>query len=178
MRGPAGPDEKGGLGEEMTERVEEVVRSSGKEDATPAPISVTLCAGVGEVGLVEDNDAPRVGNDVGVIGPLLTTSAAGSSSFAFGSSSFAFGSSPFAFGSSSFAMSSSIRSCLLGSPTVGGGVSLESMSPISSIAPPSNSVSSAIETEDEYGRVGVAPREGDRSGRAGVLLDGEEDTGE
>lgn len=164
MRGPAGPDEKGGLGEEMTERVEEVVRSSGKEDATPAPISVTLCAGVGEVGLVEDNDAPRVGNDVGVIGPLLTTSAAGSSSFAFGSSS--------------FAMSSSIRSCLLGSPTVGGGVSLESMSPISSIAPPSNSVSSAIETEDEYGRVGVAPREGDRSGRAGVLLDGEEDTGE
>lgn len=164
MRGPAGADEKGGLGEEMTERVEEVVRSSGKEDATPAPISVTLCAGVGEVGLVEDNDAPRVGNDVGVIGPLLTTSAAGSSSFAFGSSS--------------FAMSSSIRSCLLGSPTVGGGVSLESMSPISSIAPPSNSVSSAIETEDEYGRVGVAPREGDRSGRAGVLLDGEEDTGE
>lgn len=157
MRGPAGPDEKGGLGEEMTERVEEVVRSSGKEDATPAPISVTLCAGVGEVGLVEDNDAPRVGNDVGVIGPLLTTSAAGSSSFA---------------------LSSSIRSCLLGSPTVGGGVSLESMSPISSIAPPSNSVSSAIETEDEYGRVGVAPREGDRSGRAGVLLDGEEDTGE
>lgn len=171
MRGPAGPDEKGGLGEEMTERVEEVVRSSGKEDATPAPISVTLCAGVGEVGLVEDNDAPRVGNDVGVIGPLLTTSAAGSSSFAFGSSSFAFG-------SSAFALSSSIRSCLLGSPTVGGGVSLESMSPISSIAPPSNSVSSAIETEDEYGRVGVAPREGDRSGRAGVLLDGEEDTGE
>lgn len=164
MRGPAGADEKGGLGEEMTERVEEVVRSSGKEDATPAPISVTLCAGVGEVGLVEDNDAPRVGNDVGVIGPLLTTSAAGSSSFAFGSSS--------------FAMSSSIRSCLLGSPTVGGGVSLESMSPISSIAPPSSSVSSAIETEDEYGRVGVAPREGDRSGRAGVLLDGEEDTGE
>lgn len=164
MRGPAGADEKGGLGEEMTERVEEVVRSSGKEDATPAPISVTLCAGVGEVGLVEDNDAPRVGNDVGVIGPLLTTSAAGSSSFAFGSSS--------------FALSSSIRSCLLGSPTVGGGVSLESMSPISSIAPPSNSVSSAIETEDEYGRVGVAPREGDRSGRAGVLLDGEEDTGE
>lgn len=164
MRGPAGADEKGGLGEEMTERVEEVVRSSGKEDATPAPISVILCAGVGEVGLVEDNDAPRVGNDVGVIGPLLTTSAAGSSSFAFGSSS--------------FAMSSSIRSCLLGSPTVGGGVSLESMSPISSIAPPSNSVSSAIETEDEYGRVGVAPREGDRSGRAGVLLDGEEDTGE
>lgn len=164
MRGPAGADEKGGLGEEMTERVEEVVRSSGKEDAMPAPISVTLCAGVGEVGLVEDNDAPRVGNDVGVIGPLLTTSAAGSSSFAFGSSS--------------FAMSSSIRSCLLGSPTVGGGVSLESMSPISSIAPPSSSVSSAIETEDEYGRVGVAPREGDRSGRAGVLLDGEEDTGE
>lgn len=164
MRGPAGADEKGGLGEEMTERVEEVVRSSGKEDATPAPISVTPCAGVGEVGLVEDNDAPRVGNDVGVIGPLLTTSAAGSSSFAFGSSP--------------FAMSSSIRSCLLGSPTVGGGVSLESMSPISSIAPPSNSVSSAIETEDEYGRVGVAPREGDRSGRAGVLLDGEEDTGE
>lgn len=171
MRGPAGADEKGGLGEEMTERVEEVVRSSGKEDAMPAPISVTLCAGVGEVGLVEDNDAPRVGNDVGVIGPLLTTSAAGSSSFAFGSSSFAFG-------SSASAMSSSIRSCLLGSPTVGGGVSLESMSPISSIAPPSNSVSSAIETEDEYGRVGVAPREGDRSGRAGVLLDGEEDTGE
>lgn len=179
VMGPAGGDEKGRLGEvregglgEVRERVEEEVRerveevrSSGKEEATPAPISPAPCAGVGEVGLVEDNDAPRVGNDVGVIGPSLTTSAAGSSPFAFGSSAFAFG-------------SGTLASSLLGSPTVGGGVSLESISPISSIAPPSNSVSSAIETEDEYVRVGVVPREGDRSGRAGVLLDGGEGTGE
>lgn len=168
VMGPGRGDGKGGLGEvregglgEVRERVEEEVRewmeevrSSGKEEATPGPISF---AGVGEVGLVEDNDAPRVGNDVGVIGPSLTTSAAGSSAFAFGSA---------------------LASSLLGSPTVGGGVSLESISPISSIAPPSNSVSSAIETEDEYVRVGVVPREGDRFGRAGVLLDGGEGRGE
>lgn len=161
---PARGDAKGGL-EEVAERVEDV-RLSGKEEATPAPVSV---AGVGDVGLVEDNDAPRVGNDVGVIGPS-TTSAAGSSPFAFGSG-------PFAFGSGSMRISV-FCPCLLGSPTVGGGVSRESISPISSIAPPSSSVSSAIETEDAYGRVGVAPREGDRSGRAGVLLDGGEGAGE
>lgn len=167
VMGPARGEEKGGL-EEVTERVE-AVRSSGKEEATPAAISPIPCAGtgVGEVGLVEDNDAPRVGNDVGVIGPSTT--------FAAGSSPFAFGSRPF--GSSSMRIAV-FCPCLRGSPTVGGGVSLESISPISSIAPPSNSVSSAIETEDEYARVGVAPREGDRSGRAGVLLDAGEGTGE
>lgn len=113
----------------------EVVSSSGwwsgKEEAIPAPISVGPCTGGGGGGdVVEDNDAPLAGNEVGVMGPLLTTSAAGSKPFA---------------------LSSSIRIsglCFLpGSPTVGGGVSRESISPISSIAPPSMSVSSVMEDE-------------------------------
>lgn len=131
VKGPAW-DEKGLL--EDVERVEEVVSSSGwwsgKEEAIPAPISVGPCTGGGGGDVVEDNDAPLAGNEVGVMGPLLTTSAAGSKPFA---------------------LSSSIRIsglCFLpGSPTMGGGVSRESISPISSIAPPSMSVSSVMEDE-------------------------------
>lgn len=129
-----GDEKGGGLLEDVAERVEDVVRSSsgwwsGKEEATPALISVAPCVWVA---VVEDNDVPLVGKDVGVIGPLLTTSAAGSSPFAFSSS-----------------MRISGLSRLLGSPTMGGGVSRESISPISSIAPPSMSVSSVMEAEDE-----------------------------
>jgi len=83
------------------------------------------------------------GKDDGVIGPSCITSAAG-------------------------ARGPRRRSglSLLGSITVGGGVSRESMRPMASMAPPSISVRSLSVAEPEKDGV----RSGDRSGRRGAVV--------